>query len=175
VRKPQVQQARFMVLKSPDIPSMLVETAYISNPQEEQRLRTPAQQAKLAAAIHRACASISTPIPPRARGLRSWPAPHAAPRPCVHWRRRRQQLIAGEISRAHRLSVLARREAGLCEICATRGRHAHSDTPRGHSSIKSLPARSSSDPHPWSRSWSKTRSMPARGASRSNWSAAAAG
>ena len=41
-----------MVLKSPDIPSMLVETAYISNPQEEQRLRTPAHQAKLAGAIH---------------------------------------------------------------------------------------------------------------------------
>src|SRR5277367_3459010 len=52
VRKPQVQQARFMVLKSPDIPSMLVETAYISNPQEEQRLRATAHQAKLAAAIH---------------------------------------------------------------------------------------------------------------------------
>ncbi len=52
VRKPQVQQARFMVLKSPDIPSMLVETAYISNPQEEQRLRTPPHQAQLAAAIH---------------------------------------------------------------------------------------------------------------------------
>jgi len=53
VRKHQVQQARFMVLKSPDIPSMLVETAYISNPQEEMRLRTPAQQARLAGAIHR--------------------------------------------------------------------------------------------------------------------------
>jgi N-acetylmuramoyl-L-alanine amidase len=53
VRKPQVQEARFMVLKSPDIPSMLVETAYISNPQEEQRLRTEAQRVKLAAAIHR--------------------------------------------------------------------------------------------------------------------------
>jgi N-acetylmuramoyl-L-alanine amidase len=52
VRKHEVQQARFMVLKSPDIPSMLVETAYISNPQEEQRLRTGAHQAKLAAAIH---------------------------------------------------------------------------------------------------------------------------
>ncbi|HEY4446154.1 MAG TPA: N-acetylmuramoyl-L-alanine amidase, partial [Steroidobacteraceae bacterium] len=52
VRKPQVQQARFMVLKSPDIPSMLVETAYISNPQEELRLRAPSHQAKLAAAIH---------------------------------------------------------------------------------------------------------------------------
>jgi N-acetylmuramoyl-L-alanine amidase len=53
VRKPRVQEARFMVLKSPDIPSMLVETAYISNPREEQRLRTEAQRAKLAAAIHR--------------------------------------------------------------------------------------------------------------------------
>jgi N-acetylmuramoyl-L-alanine amidase len=53
VRKHDVQQARFMVLKSPDVPSMLVETAYISNPQEEMRLRTPLQQAKLAAAIQR--------------------------------------------------------------------------------------------------------------------------
>jgi N-acetylmuramoyl-L-alanine amidase len=52
IRKPQVQQARFMVLKSPDIPSMLVETAYISNPQEELRLRAQPHQAKLAAAIH---------------------------------------------------------------------------------------------------------------------------
>jgi N-acetylmuramoyl-L-alanine amidase len=52
VRKHEVQQARFMVLKSPDIPSMLVETAYISNPQEEQRLRSPGHQAQLAAAIH---------------------------------------------------------------------------------------------------------------------------
>ncbi len=53
VRKREVQQARFMVLKSPDIPSMLVETAYISNPQEELRLRTSAHQAKLADAIRR--------------------------------------------------------------------------------------------------------------------------
>jgi N-acetylmuramoyl-L-alanine amidase len=52
VRKPLVQQAGFMVLKSPDIPSMLVETAYISNPAEEHRLRDAAHQAKLAAAIH---------------------------------------------------------------------------------------------------------------------------
>jgi N-acetylmuramoyl-L-alanine amidase len=52
VRKHEVQQARFVVLKSPDIPSMLVETAYISNPQEELRLRTLTQQARLAAAIH---------------------------------------------------------------------------------------------------------------------------
>jgi N-acetylmuramoyl-L-alanine amidase len=51
VRKPQVQQAQFVVLKSPDIPSMLVETAYISNPAEERRLRNPTQQEALAAAI----------------------------------------------------------------------------------------------------------------------------
>jgi N-acetylmuramoyl-L-alanine amidase len=51
VRKAQVQQAGFVVLKSPDIPSMLVETAYISNPAEEMRLRNPRQQASLAEAI----------------------------------------------------------------------------------------------------------------------------
>jgi len=52
VRKPVVQEARFMVLKSPDIPSMLVETAYISNPLEEQRLRAAATQGRIADAIH---------------------------------------------------------------------------------------------------------------------------
>lgn len=51
VRKAQVQQAGFVVLKSPDIPSMLVETAYISNPAEERRLRQPTQQSRLADAI----------------------------------------------------------------------------------------------------------------------------
>jgi N-acetylmuramoyl-L-alanine amidase len=53
VRKRQVQEARFMVLKSPDIPSLLVETAYISNPEEERRLRGQMHQSRLAAAIHR--------------------------------------------------------------------------------------------------------------------------
>src|ERR1700730_6636077 len=51
VRKPQVQQAGFVVLKSPDIPSMLVETAYISNPSEELRLKNPRRQLNLADAI----------------------------------------------------------------------------------------------------------------------------
>jgi N-acetylmuramoyl-L-alanine amidase len=51
VRKPQVQQAGFVVLKSPDIPSMLIETAYISNPSDERRLRTAPEQRKLAEAI----------------------------------------------------------------------------------------------------------------------------
>jgi len=51
VRKREVQQAAFVVLKSPDIPSMLVETAYISNPNEERQLRSAAQQQRLADAI----------------------------------------------------------------------------------------------------------------------------
>jgi N-acetylmuramoyl-L-alanine amidase len=51
VRKTRVQQAPLVVLKSPDIPSMLVETAYISNPGEEARLKSIKHQKKLAEAI----------------------------------------------------------------------------------------------------------------------------
>jgi len=51
VRKPRVQQAGFVVLKSPDIPSMLVETAFISNREDERKLAQPAHRAKLANAI----------------------------------------------------------------------------------------------------------------------------
>ncbi len=49
--KQGVQKAGFVVLKSPDIPSILVETAFISNPGEEARLRNGAQQQRLAIAI----------------------------------------------------------------------------------------------------------------------------
>jgi N-acetylmuramoyl-L-alanine amidase len=51
VHKNTVQHAGFMVLKSPDIPSLLVETAFISNPGEESRLRSAAHQQKVAQAI----------------------------------------------------------------------------------------------------------------------------
>jgi len=51
VHKPQVEQANFAVLKSPDIPSMLVETAFISNLQEERKLNDPRFQDDLATAI----------------------------------------------------------------------------------------------------------------------------
>lgn len=47
----RVEQAAFVVLKSPDIPSLLVETGYISNPAEEQYLSNPLYQKKLAAAL----------------------------------------------------------------------------------------------------------------------------
>jgi N-acetylmuramoyl-L-alanine amidase len=64
VRKAQVQHAGFVVLKSPDIPSMLVETAYISNPAEERRLRTASQQARLADAIASGVRSFFVQNPP---------------------------------------------------------------------------------------------------------------
>lgn len=51
LHKKQVEQAGFAVLKAPDIPSILVETAFISNPQEEQLLRSPAHQERLAQAM----------------------------------------------------------------------------------------------------------------------------
>jgi N-acetylmuramoyl-L-alanine amidase len=51
VRKKAVQHAAFIVLKSPDVPSMLVETAYISNPAEERKLRSDSYQQQLARAI----------------------------------------------------------------------------------------------------------------------------
>ena len=51
VRKARVQQAGFVVLKAPDIPSLLIETAYITNPSDERRLRDPRHQGRLADAI----------------------------------------------------------------------------------------------------------------------------
>jgi len=51
LHKPQVERAGFAVLKAPDIPSILVETAFISNPAEERLLRSPAHQNKLAQAM----------------------------------------------------------------------------------------------------------------------------
>ena len=64
VRKAQVQHAGFVVLKSPDIPSMLVETAYISNPEEERRLKSAGQQARLAEAIASGVRSFFLQNPP---------------------------------------------------------------------------------------------------------------
>jgi len=46
-----VEKAGFVVLKSPDIPSILIETAFITNPKEEKLLRSAAYQEKLANAI----------------------------------------------------------------------------------------------------------------------------
>ncbi len=51
LHKRRVESAAFAVLKSPDIPSVLVETAYISNPTEEKQLKNPSHQEALTSAI----------------------------------------------------------------------------------------------------------------------------
>jgi len=65
VRKSKVQRAPFQVLKSPDIPSLLIETAYISNDQEEAALKDPRYQIKLAQAIHAGVMDYFKANPPR--------------------------------------------------------------------------------------------------------------
>lgn len=55
----KVQKAGFMVLKSPDIPSILVETAFISNPKEERRLKSSRYQLKMAKAIQKGIMSYA--------------------------------------------------------------------------------------------------------------------
>lgn len=59
-----VKHAGFLVLKSPDIPSMLVETAFISNPTEEARLLDPKHQQRLAEAIHQGVRAYFYANPP---------------------------------------------------------------------------------------------------------------
>lgn len=67
LHKAHVEQAGFAVLKAPDIPSILVETAFISNPEEEQRLNDDAYQDKMANAILRGLRIYFRDNPPLGR------------------------------------------------------------------------------------------------------------
>jgi N-acetylmuramoyl-L-alanine amidase len=67
LHKANVEQAGFAVLKAPDIPSILVETAFISNPEEELRLRSTAYQNKVAEAIFNGIKRYFAKSPPLAR------------------------------------------------------------------------------------------------------------
>ena len=67
LHKPRVEQASFAVLKAPDIPSVLVETAFISNPMEEARLRSEDYQIQLADALMRGISRYFARNPPLAR------------------------------------------------------------------------------------------------------------
>jgi N-acetylmuramoyl-L-alanine amidase len=92
MRRREVQQAPFLVLKSPDIPSVLVETAYISNPREEASLRSAKYQAALAVALREGIVDYfaanppadtyfasHAPAPSSTAVARSAPPPAAAP------------------------------------------------------------------------------------------------
>ena len=68
LHKAVVEQAGFAVLKAPDIPSILVETAFISNPEEELKLRSDRHQAKFAESMYDGIRGYFARNPPLARG-----------------------------------------------------------------------------------------------------------
>jgi N-acetylmuramoyl-L-alanine amidase len=107
LHKQQVEQAGFVVLKSPDVPSLLVETGFISNPQEAERLATPTYQDKMARAIR--------------RGIQSWFARQPPPGTLLAWQReqggREVTIAAGDT-----LSQIAEQfGVSLAEIKSTNG------------------------------------------------------
>lgn len=71
LHKSRVEQAGFMVLKSPDIPSLLIEVGFISNPDEERRLRDPVHQSGLSQAIFSGMREHFEQYPPPA-SLLAW-------------------------------------------------------------------------------------------------------
>jgi N-acetylmuramoyl-L-alanine amidase len=68
LHKGEVEQAGFAVLKAPDIPSILIETAFISNPEEEAKLRDNGYQDEIAAAITKGIKRYFSKNPPMAKG-----------------------------------------------------------------------------------------------------------
>jgi len=78
--KPHVESANFVVLRSPDVPSILVETAFISNPAEEKKLKDAGHRSRLSAAIVDGVRDyFSVQAPPG-----TWLAAHAKPRSRQH-------------------------------------------------------------------------------------------
>jgi N-acetylmuramoyl-L-alanine amidase len=71
-----VERANFVVLRSPDVPSILVETAFISNPAEERKLRDPSHQSRLAEAVMGGVKNYFESTPPQG----TWFAAQAARR-----------------------------------------------------------------------------------------------
>ena len=100
MRRMQVQQAPFLVLKSPDIPSVLVETAYISNPREEASLRNPQYQASLARALREGIVDYFTANPPQGSYFAHTDEP---PQPTTHHVARGETL--SEIAERYRVST----------------------------------------------------------------------
>lgn len=108
MRKTDVQQAPFLVLKSPDIPSILIELAYISNPTEERSLNDSGRQTQYARAIHAGLLEYFRSNAPVGSYLASNPPP--IPRtPIRHVIERGETL--SEIAERYRVSVATLRES----------------------------------------------------------------
>jgi N-acetylmuramoyl-L-alanine amidase len=111
MRKMQVQQAPFLVLKSPDVPSVLVETAYISNPREEAALRSAQYQADLARALREGIVDYFAANPPRGSYLAA--PTSAAARTEVRHVIARGETLSGIAERYRVSSGSIRRSNGL--------------------------------------------------------------
>jgi N-acetylmuramoyl-L-alanine amidase len=94
LHRDQVEQAAFVVLKSPDIPSILVETGFISNPQEARQLSTRKYQRQMARAIY--------------LGITSWFEEHPPSDTLLAWNRQAGK-VEYVISRGDTLSEIAQR------------------------------------------------------------------
>ena len=94
LHKKKVEQAGFAVLKSADIPSILVETGFISNPDESRKLASRSYQRKMASAIH--------------TGIKSWFLAHPPPGTLIAWQKQQggQEYV---ITRGDTLSGIASR------------------------------------------------------------------
>ena len=79
LHKPRVEQAGFAVLRAPDIPSILVETAFISNPDEERKLNDEDYQMKIANAILDGIKRYFAQNPPLSRQKFAQAEPRSAP------------------------------------------------------------------------------------------------
>ena len=104
VHKREVQRANFVVLRSPDVPSILIETAFISNPAEEKRLSNAVEQRKLADAILAGVRDYFHAAPPPG----TWIAMHPQP-PRQHIVVRGESL--SQIAMRHRVTLSALRSA----------------------------------------------------------------
>lgn len=107
LHKRSVEQAGFAVLKSPDIPSILVETGFISNPDEAKLLSSKNYQRKMAQAIH--------------AGIREWFLAHPPSGTLIAWQRQ-QQGQPYTIARGDTLSGIAQRfSVSLADLKAHNG------------------------------------------------------
>lgn len=104
LHKRDLQRANFVVLRSPDVPSLLVETAFISNPSEEKRLNDPQHRKKLAVALTDGIREYFATTPPHGTWFAANPQ-----RPSHHIVARGESLSA--IAARHGCSVSALREA----------------------------------------------------------------
>jgi len=109
LRRDKVQQASLEVLKSPDIPSMLIETGYLTNPKEARRLNTSAFQQKLAHGIAQGVMNYFYDSPPDGT-LIAW--------------QKRNGIVPGSytVKRGDSLSVIAQRfGVGLVQLKSANG------------------------------------------------------